>query len=256
MLEDVLAALAAALPGPVFVVTTDAGHGGGGAPRGSTASSSPPTADIPKPWPLPSTRPWPGRRALPHIPGDVPCVTRRGDRARVRRRGRRRDLRAEHVRLRDECRARSPHRTRCRSSSVSPRSTITCSPPASAASPRSSASCPGSARHRHARGSAPAPRARRAHAERRPRLVLAPPASEPLPRTGQMKRYEVIGVEGLPEIGRGDDLAGFIHVDRRAGSRRRSSPATSSCEPEDRLQDRGAPRPTLRGRAPARGPTA
>jgi coenzyme F420-0:L-glutamate ligase/coenzyme F420-1:gamma-L-glutamate ligase len=26
-----------------------------------------------------------------------------------------------------------------------------------------------------------------------------------------MKRYEVIGIEGLPEIGRGDDLAGFIH---------------------------------------------
>ena len=30
-----------------------------------------------------------------------------------------------------------------------------------------------------------------------------------------MKRYEVIGVEGLPEIGRGDDLAGFIHETAR-----------------------------------------
>ena len=28
-------------------------------------------------------------------------------------------------------------------------------------------------------------------------------------------RYEVIGVEGLPEIGRGDDLAGFIHETAR-----------------------------------------
>jgi F420-0:gamma-glutamyl ligase len=30
-----------------------------------------------------------------------------------------------------------------------------------------------------------------------------------------MKRYEVIGVEGLPEIGRGDDLAAFIHETAR-----------------------------------------
>ena len=30
-----------------------------------------------------------------------------------------------------------------------------------------------------------------------------------------MKRYEVIGVEGLPEIGRGDDLSGLIHETAR-----------------------------------------
>ena len=43
-----------------------------------------------------------------------------------------------------------------------------------------------------------------------------------------MKRYEVIGVEGLPEIARGDDLAGFIHETARRAAARRSSPATSS----------------------------
>ena len=74
MLEDVLAALAAALPGPIFVVTTDAtGHGGGGAASGPGASSSPPTADTPKPWPLPSARPSPG---APRASSRFPATSR------------------------------------------------------------------------------------------------------------------------------------------------------------------------------------
>ena len=216
MLEDVLAALAAALPGPVFVVTTDAlvmevaeRYGARclvePANRGHTEAVA-----------------FAQREALARgaarfltIPGDVPCVT------------------AEEIAV--VCGAAGAGVTFVPSMSGFGTNGALLAPPDAMPLKFGEPSFDNHLLAARQRGLTPVIRelpglgldidtpedlalllARGAHT-RSAALVSSwhLPHLNPNHGPGAMKRYEVIGVEGLPEIGRGDDLAGFIHETAR-----------------------------------------
>src|SRR4029453_867343 len=127
--------------------------------------------------------------------------------------GPRGSLRPVAFRLRHQ--RRSPRASRRFAAQV--RGAVLREPPRSGAGGRTSAGRPPSSRyrprHRRAGRSRPAPRARPEHAQRGPPALprRGGPAGCPSRRGLSMPpRYEVIGIEGLPEIHMGEDLGRLI----------------------------------------------
>src|SRR5207244_4612208 len=75
------------------------------------------------------------------------------------------------------------------------------------------------ARHRRARGPHPPPRTGAVHSKRGPAPTTGGTDTPGLPPRDTLtvpRRYEVVGIEGLPEIHRGNDLAGLLAQAARA----------------------------------------